>query len=183
MTARLPDVPRLDTQRLTLRRFEPADLMAWHRMLNDPEVSRFLPFQGEPVPMDRLEAGLGRGWQHWHDRGYGVWAVSELGSTDLIGHCGLRYLDEIHETEVLYALDRPYWGRGLATEAAGAVLAFGFDRTDLDHIVAFAVPENVASTRVMEKLGMQYEGEAHLFDLDLVRYAIDRASFAQLQDL
>jgi len=79
------------------------------------------------------------------------------------------------ETEVLYALDQAHWGMGLATEAAGATLLFGFESAGLERIVAFAVPENRASTRVMEKVGMRPDGEADLFGLHLLRYAIRKA--------
>ena len=91
-----------------------------------------------------------------------------------MGHCGLRFLDEIGETELYYALGKPHWGRGFATEAAGAAMRFGFDRAGLSRIVAYAVPENRASTHVMEKLGMTYEEEASIFGLACVRYAIER---------
>jgi ribosomal-protein-alanine N-acetyltransferase len=103
--------------------------------------------------------------------------VCDGDTEELIGHCGLLYLDEIAETEVVYALGRRYWGRGLATEAAGAALEFGFTRTRLERIIALAVPANIASRRVMEHLGMRYEAETRMFDLDLVRYAIDWAGF------
>jgi RimJ/RimL family protein N-acetyltransferase len=68
-------------------------------------------------------------------------------------------------------------GRGLATEAARASLGFGFDRAGLERIVAFAVPENMASRRVMEHLGMQYEADTRMWDLDLVRYAVGPMEF------
>ena len=81
-------------------------------------------------------------------------------------------MEEVEETEILYAYSRSSWGRGLATEAGRAALAFGFEETPLQRIIAYAVPDNVASTRVMEKLGMELEGKDRLWDLDLVRYAI-----------
>jgi RimJ/RimL family protein N-acetyltransferase len=96
---------------------------------------------------------------------------------ELIGHCGLRFLEEIDETELLYAIARPHWNKGLVTEAARASLAFEFERGGLDRIIALAVPENVASVRGMEKVGMHPDGEADLFGLHLVRYTIGAESF------
>jgi ribosomal-protein-alanine N-acetyltransferase len=123
-----------------------------------------------------VEAAITRSLDHWDRRGYGVWVLGDLATEAFVGHCGLRYLDEIQDTEILYALTRSYWGRGLATEAAGAALRFGFDRAGLDRIIALAVPENTASLRVMDKVGMRYERDAFVFGMDLVQYAVSRGS-------
>jgi RimJ/RimL family protein N-acetyltransferase len=169
--------PPLTTERLLLRGVRPEDLDVYHaRIFADPEVMRYLP-GSQPLPRERLDGLVERSRGHWERHGYGVWVVCELSTGELIGQCGLRRLDEIPETEVLYALARPSWGMGLATEAAGAALEFGFDRAGLQRIVGFAVPDNVASCRVMEHLGMQLEGETRIFDLDVVRYAIGHDLF------
>jgi RimJ/RimL family protein N-acetyltransferase len=146
------------------------------RIFDDHEVMRYLP-GGGPIPREQLEGAPERATKHWETHGYRVWLVCDRSTEELIGHCGLRYLDEIAETEVLYALARPYWRRGLATEAARASLGFGFDRAGLERMVAFAVPENMASRRVMEHLGMQYEADTRMWDLDLVRYAVGPMEF------
>jgi len=70
---------------------------------------------------------LPRSRAHWRERGYGVWAVEDLTTGTFAGHCGLRFLEEVGETEVYYAFAKPFWGRGLATEAVGATVRFGFD--------------------------------------------------------
>jgi ribosomal-protein-alanine N-acetyltransferase len=172
----------LVTERLLLRRYTQDDLDAWHeRIFADPEVMRYLP-GGRPIPRGQLDGAYERGVTHWQTHGYGVWVVCDRSTDDLIGHCGLRYLDEIAETELLYGLGRQYWGRGLATEAARATLDFGFRRAGLERIIALAVPENLASRRVMEHLGMQFEAETRMFDLDLVRYAIGREGFGPETD-
>jgi RimJ/RimL family protein N-acetyltransferase len=106
-----------------------------------------------------------------------VWAVVERETDALIGHCGLRYLEDTSDVELLYGLGRRFWGRGVATEAGRASLGYGFEQAGLSRIVALAKPENAASRRVMEKLGMTFEGEAHHFGLVAVRYAISRDQF------
>ncbi len=167
----------VQTDRLLLRPYTPEDLHAWHaRIFADPEVMRYLP-GGQPVPREQLDGAYERGVKHWETHGYGVWVVCDRHTGELIGHCGLRYLEEIAETEVLYALGRDHWGQGLATEAAAAALVFGFTRAGLERIIALAVPENIASRKVMEHVGMRYEAETRLFDLDLVRYALHRKEF------
>jgi RimJ/RimL family protein N-acetyltransferase len=166
------EIPEVRTERLLLRALQPEDVDTYHqRLFADPEVMRFLP-GGEPLPRERLDGVVERGRDHWARHGYGVWVVCSAADGQILGQCGLRYVEEVDDTEILYAYARSSWGRGVGTEAAAAALGFGFDRAKLDRIVAFAVPGNRASTRIMEKVGMTYEAEARLWDLDLVRYGI-----------
>jgi [ribosomal protein S5]-alanine N-acetyltransferase len=159
------------TERLLLRRFEDADLEPWAaRIYSDPKVMRYLP--AGPPPRERARASYAAVTDHWDRLGYGMWAAVEAATGEFIGYCGLRHLPDVGEVEVAYGLARDRWGRGLATEAATAAVADGFERVGLHRIVAYAVPANTASRRVIEKLGMTLEGETHLFDLDLVRYAL-----------
>jgi RimJ/RimL family protein N-acetyltransferase len=93
----------------------------------------------------------------------------------LLGHAGLRLLPELGgETEILYLLDSACWGRGLATEAAAAARDAGLGPLGLGQLVAYAAPENRASTRVMEKIGMRRDGPSpvRVFGLDALRYVI-----------
>jgi len=92
----------------------------------------------------------------------------------MIGWCGLGFLPEIGETEVAYLLDKDYWNRGYATEAARISLGYGFEEAGLDRIIALAFPENAASRRVMEKIGMAYKEMIHIWKLNLVIYSITR---------
>jgi RimJ/RimL family protein N-acetyltransferase len=170
-------IPRLDTQRLLLREFIPADLDRLAEMLSNPQVMRFMP-GGGPAPRERAAAVLRNSGQEWQERGYGRWAVVPKVEATLIGWCGLGYVPELDEIEVLYLYDQPYWGRGFATEAACASLRYGFETLKLERIIALAVRENVASRRVMEKLGMTYERACHLWELDLVQYAIAPDAFS-----
>jgi ribosomal-protein-alanine N-acetyltransferase len=163
---------RVETERLLLRRLTEDDIENYYLLFTDPEVTRYLPTRGEPIPREQFEGAVERGGKHWDTHGYGIWVVCERDTGELIGQCGLRFLDDVNETEVLYAFARPTWGRGYATEASRAALEWGFDRGLLERVVAYAVPENVASTHVMEKLGMRFEEAIHIFGLDAVRYAI-----------
>jgi ribosomal-protein-alanine N-acetyltransferase len=119
---------------------------------------------------------------HWAQHTFGVWAVTDKTTGTLLGQCGLRFLPELNEVEVLYLLARACWGQGLTPEAAQAALTYGFGQAHLERIIALTRPENTASRRVMEKLGMQYEKNLHIFHLDAVYYAVTRDAWQQRGD-
>jgi len=164
-------VPILETERLFLRPFCMDDLDDLVHILSKPEVTRYLAGDGTPS-RQHVEKLLGRIQEHWDQKGYGWWAVSLKTDPKAIGWCGLGNLEETGETEVLYMLDTPFWGKGIATEAARASLRYGFEQTDLQRIIALAFPENIASQRVMQKCGMCYEKEAAYFGYNLVCFQI-----------
>jgi ribosomal-protein-alanine N-acetyltransferase len=90
----------------------------------------------------------------------------------------LQFLPEIAETEVGFLLDRPFWGRGYATEAAIASLRFGFEKAALPYMVALVHPLNLASVRAIEKCGMDFVDNLALWGIELKRYRIDRFSIS-----
>jgi ribosomal-protein-alanine N-acetyltransferase len=101
--------------------------------------------------------------------------VVELRSSDeVIGVTGLTHLDDGPEVEVGYRFLNRCWGRGYATEAARASIAYGFSELGLDRIVAVTLPKNIASRRVMEKCGMSFVGVMHVYGSAQVKYAIAR---------
>jgi ribosomal-protein-alanine N-acetyltransferase len=107
-------------------------------------VTRFLargPFLGEAAAQ-RSRAALDLFIDHWKEHGFGGWAVIDRATGALIGQCGLKYLPDSPEVEILYAFDTPHWGRGVATEAAAAALRHGFESTRLDRVVAVALPKH-----------------------------------------
>jgi len=163
----------IQTARLTLRPFAVEDAAAHAELYADPEVTRYLP-GGPFAPAEvaaRSERSRARFSGHWDAYGWGVWAVADRKSGALIGHCGLAHLPDGTDVELLYALARAAWGRGLATEAGQAALDHGFGSIGLDRIVAVTRPEHRASRRVMERLGMVYEGERDAFGMRVVCYA------------
>jgi RimJ/RimL family protein N-acetyltransferase len=115
--------------------------------------------------------------------GYAWWAVELKTTGALAGWNGLQYLPDTRETEIGYLLDRFLWGQGLATEGARVGLRYGFDELRLPEIIALAHPENLASRRVMEKLGMRFAGPAEYFGMQMARYTLDAGSFAMAADL
>lgn len=167
----------IETARLRLRRFTHADLADLARIVADPQVMKYLG--RVPGPLTRAEAGdfLDSMIAHWSRHGFGRWAVIEKDGGRLIGCAGLRS----HEggAELVYLLDKDYWGEGRATEAARACLRYGFGVRGFDLIVGFTRPANAASRRVMEKVGMRYGGEIMAYDVRVVRYEITREEYAR----
>jgi ribosomal-protein-alanine N-acetyltransferase len=148
-------VTTLETARLRLRPWRPDDLAPFAALNADPEVMRYFP-----APLDAAASNLvaARVEAHFVEHGYGPWAVEIPGETEFAGFVGLMHpAFDAHFTpcmEVGWRLARPFWGRGFATEAARAAVAFGFGTLGADEIVAMTVPANRPSRAVMERLGM-----------------------------
>ncbi|HET7699601.1 MAG TPA: GNAT family N-acetyltransferase [Candidatus Limnocylindria bacterium] len=161
----------LETRRLVIRSFSPLDAEALHeRVFGDPEAMRFIP-RGASPSVDRTRAAVERFMRHEREHGFGLWAVELKETGMLIGDCGLVHVEGTGpEIEVAYHFGRPWWGQGIATEAAAACLAYGFSELRLEEIIAICFPEHAASRRVMEKIEMRFSGMARYYDLDLVKY-------------
>jgi [ribosomal protein S5]-alanine N-acetyltransferase len=125
-------------------------------------------------PLDDLDeaAEVARRFCELHrERGFAPWRVGERGGA-LVGSVGLQPLGQ-GEVEIIFALLPSRWGRGLATEAGRAVLSHGFADAALPRIVGIAKPENHASLRVMQRLGMRLVGEAEYFGRSWIKYVAD----------
>ena len=167
----------VETARLILRPFAPSDIPAYAAIRGKRGVARYLPGgEARAAEAQGVASRLVHAFaEQWQSVGYGPWAAVEKASRRLIGHCGLRLLPELAgETEILYALDETAWGRGYATEGAAAARDFGFGRLELPRLIAMAVPQNAASIRVMEKIGMAYEREVEFAGLRARLYAMAR---------
>lgn len=175
------NIPTLQTERLILRPFsiEDADLYAKH-IFSNADVMRYLNTDGTVPPNPKMYAQgyiieRNKEWQH---RGHGAWAVIEKATGAFMGHSGLFIIEPTSVVEVGYALGKPFWGKGYAPEAARETLRYGFEVLKLDEIVAVAFPQNTASIRVMEKIGMRDQGLTNkYYNLELVCYALTRDEF------
>lgn len=168
----------LETARLKLRGFTLEDVAAHGHIFSDPLVTRYLPrgpYPAEQAP-EIAQRTVAYFIKHWEKLGFGVWAVTDARSGTLIGQCGLNHLAASDEIEVLYLLDRPYWGAGLATEAAQAAVDVGFDQLGLERIIGLTTPQNVASQRVLQKIGLRYEDDAQYFGMQVRYFALDRCA-------
>jgi RimJ/RimL family protein N-acetyltransferase len=151
------EIPTVATGRLRLRAFQASDLDAYAAMRANPEVTRYLGTGRPSTPIDvwrMMAAYLGQ----WALHGYGVWACEKIDGGDFIGSVGILHPLNWPEPHILYALDRPYWGQGFATEAARAARDWLFEQFPFPRAASFIRPENRASTRVVQKLGAVREG-------------------------
>jgi len=163
----------LETQRLLFRRQVLADLDDLWALYCDPEITRYIP----DAPRTREEA---REELEWHMNGHprnpdlGLWATIYKETGQFIGRCGLLpwTIDGRHEVEVAYTIARRFWGQGLGTEAARAILAYGFDRLALRRLVCLIEPGNIASQRVAEKIGMSFERRVDEYEKDIAPFFI-----------
>lgn len=136
-------LPEIETERLLLRMYRQEDLEAFYEIASDPQVRRY--FADRNPTRDEVLASLPRRMNYWKQNGFGQLGVFEKSSGRLIGYCGLKDLENTGEIEIYYGYGRDSWGLGYATEAAAAVLRFGFEEAGLDRIVAVTHTENTAS--------------------------------------
>jgi RimJ/RimL family protein N-acetyltransferase len=153
-----PDWP-IETERLVLRPFEERDLEALHKIYSDAEVVRWLYY--EPRTLEETRALLERKMAVDEFTAEDQWisaAVVERESGQLVGDAVLHWVSIEHKTgEIGFSFDPDHQGRGYATEAARALLAFGFDGMGFHRVVGRLEARNTASARVLEKLGMRRE--------------------------
>ena len=171
-------IPTLETDRLVLRPFVEADAAALFEVSQDPEVMRFIGDRTIPSMEDCWRA-VATWLGHWQIRGYGPLAVVDRESGRFIGRVSLWYPYGWPAPELGYMFGRDAWGRGYATEAAGAALDWAFAHvTDLDDWISLIDPANAASVRVVTKLGETPRGETELCGHRVLVYGIDRATWA-----
>ena len=169
---------RFETARLVIRSCEPRDAAALLDILSDPEVRKYLPTSTPPT-LEQIEAAIERRTAMEGEHGHALWAVERKDTGELIGQCGMVLVDGTGpEVEIAYHYGRSAWNHGFGTEAAIACLARGFGPLGLERIVAFALPPNVGSWRIMEKAGMRFDSTVDLYGLTgLKKYVADRATW------
>lgn len=166
------------TERLLLRPFRTSDGAALYSLHSDPDVTRYA---GGLKNRTESDAILRRLIDRLERSGFGLLAVEEQRSGSVIGWCGLQEMRYLNGYEVIYALQCDRWGRGLAFEAARAVLkeAFTLNEVLLHEVFGLVFPENLRSIRVLKKLGMIYSKS--ILDRDTNKqaslYRVERNSF------
>ncbi|MBN1591920.1 MAG: GNAT family N-acetyltransferase [Candidatus Coatesbacteria bacterium] len=180
-------LPTLRTERLVLRPFELTDALEVQRLAGDRQVAATTVNIPHPY-----KDGIAEAWIERHaealDKGEAVHlAICLRDDGRLVGAIALFLRLEHNRAEIGYWVGKPYWGNGYCTEAAGEIIRYGFEELELSRIFAEYMAGNVASGRVLEKIGMKYEGRMrqHMikWDLpqDMIVYGILKEDFAEMQ--
>lgn len=151
-------IPVLHTARLTLRALAPGDLDGFAAMQSDPLVMRHLG-TGETRTREETWDLMARMLGQWALRGYGMFAMEETASGRFAGRAGILHPYVWPEPELAYGLDRPFWGQGLATEAALALRDWAFATQGFTRMISYVRPANADSVKVLHKLGATFAGE------------------------
>lgn len=171
----------IETPRLAMRRMVLDDAPHMFELNNDPEV---IKYTGDP-PFADLAATVAFviSYHPYRATGMGRWTVLDKATGEYLGWCGLKYLPELDEVDLGYRFHRRHWGKGYATESAQACMQYGFETLGLQRIIGRAMKENLASIRVLEKVGMvfwkddnfdEHPGACYVSDRTPIRLGVDR---------
>lgn len=149
------------TKRLLLREWQDNDLQAFSLINQDPLVMAHMP---NLLTLEETKAFISKMSAHYAAHGFGPMALTLSSSGELIGYVGLKHIefqaDFTPAIEIAWRVASQHWNQGYATEAAQAILEFGFQSLGLNEIVSMTVPANTGSIRVMEKIGMERDLKA-----------------------
>jgi RimJ/RimL family protein N-acetyltransferase len=139
-------------------------------MCADAEVMRFL--SGYPQSREEAWRNMAMVVGHWQLRGFGLWAVEEKATGDLVGRVGCWKPEGWPGMEIAWTLRRESWGRGFATEAARAALRHAFEVLKQTHIISLIHPENEPSIRVARRIGLRIEGRNEVMGSSVLVYGV-----------
>jgi ribosomal-protein-alanine N-acetyltransferase len=170
------ELRQIETARLRMRPFVREDVDALHRLWTDPQVRKYL-WDDIVIPREQAVEVVESSIASFEQRGFGLWAAFPKNKDELIGFCGFRLFDDPPEVEILYGMAPAYWGHGLATEAAIAMLRCGFEECGFGRIYAGADPPNAASFRVMEKCNMAFAKRMLINNIETIYYVVTKEAF------
>jgi len=147
-----------ETERLLVRQLEADDVDNLYAVTSDPELMHYMG-DGQPLSCELTAKWIDVSLNNYATKGYGCSAVIHKRDKAFIGFCGLvrsEFAQPPDDAELIYALKKPYWGQGLATEVAKAMIDYGYKSCGLKHIIATIDPENSASIKVANKVGFVF---------------------------
>jgi len=169
---------RLETERLRLRRYRPDDLDHLYAMFSDPDHMRWYP---APFDLETTRAWLERQIEGYRTRGYALWIVEDRASAEFLGTAGptAPVVEGVEEVEIGWHTRPGRKGDGIAPEAGAAARDWAFANLEVDHLISLVLPENLASCRVAEKIGMHVDRQADYKGLLHRIYRIDRLTWEE----
>ena len=165
-----------DTDELTFRVIQNSDSVFVKDYLADTETTKFLPLE-RPYSEGEGDEWLNLRLNHWETHGFGTFILSRKKQTDPIGYCGLEYVKDTDFIDLRYGLIPGVWGHGYAYKAAFMVLTYGFTSLNLDRICGAAVPGNIPSIAVLEKLGLKPDAAFDAYGDAVNPYSISKEEF------
>jgi ribosomal-protein-alanine N-acetyltransferase len=166
----------LQTERLMLRRLEPSDLDDLYALYRDPETRRYFPDGTRTYEQTAEELAW---FEHGHPRHpeLGLWATILKESGQFVGRCGLLpwTIEGRQEVEIAYMIAKPFWRQGLGAEVARSLVAYGFDKLDLESLIALIDPDHEASLRTARSAGLEFDFETVMDGLRTVVYRVRRS--------
>lgn len=169
--------PPIETDRLVLRPYHPDDTDALHALFTHPAVRKYL-LDDQIVPRAWVIEEIKKTRQSFVTQGFGQYAVHLKTKPNLIGFTGFRSFFDPPQVQLLYGLHPDYWGRGLATEMAQAMIRHGFEKVGFKEIIAATDPPNLASIEVMKKAGLHFWKEDFHDDMPTIHYRLQRAEWS-----
>ncbi|NJO92589.1 MAG: GNAT family N-acetyltransferase [Chloroflexia bacterium] len=144
----------IETERLALRELDLIDLESLHEILGDSATMKYYP---STYSLEEVKSWLSRNIESYEKHSFGLWAMVLKGEETFIGQCGISMqdIDEELVPEIGYHINRNFWNKGYATEAANACMPYGFNNLDLESIYIHTYVKNIPSQRIAEKIGMK----------------------------
>jgi len=147
----------IETKRTILREFREDDYQAVFEFGSNKEVNKYTGDIILESPQHAKEIIKNVWLSDYQKYAYGRWAVYYKPDNKIIGFAGLKYLPEVKETDIGFRFLPEYWGKGIATEVSIEIIKYGFEKLKLTKIIGIAMPENIASCKVLEKIGLKFE--------------------------
>jgi RimJ/RimL family protein N-acetyltransferase len=169
-------IPTIRTDRLTLRPFFSRDLDPFVEIVADPAVIQYATYNGDPVPRAQAWNWLCLMLGHWHLREFGIWAVEENRTGELIGRIGLQYLEWFDDVELVWMLKKSAWRKGFGSEGARAAIRYGFETLGIPRLSAVIHTGNLPSIKLAEALGMHFERKIERQDIQFLEYVLEKPS-------
>ena len=160
-----------ETDRLLLRKVTIDDVAEALKMSLDHKVLKYIPFEEEPTWESVKRLITENTLKDYEKHRFGRLAIILKSNMEYIGFTGLKFMEDWGEVDVGYRIKSEYWGLGLTTEATIPCMEWGLKKKGFNRIVAAALPNNKASVRIMEKLGMHFEKTFQDHDHEWVYYA------------
>lgn len=168
----------IETTRLRLRPIKDTDIDAMHAQWLEPEVLRYL-CDGEQIPRSRMEEIVAASDALFTDHDCGFWCVEDKATRHLLGFAAFWFFHEPPVLELMYGLSAKHWGHGYATEAARALVHYGFEHLGLERIDTSTDVPNTASAKVMERAGFRFDHRTDEGLWGMLHYVLERADDAR----